>query len=337
MKNNERRQHRRKEITILGLTIIIKNTSLVMSKIQYKYNRTWILLVFIISMKISYTNGGSNFHYYDDHQLHPRDGFKLSLTSPQDIVSATHSSRNDFPDVIKRNTPFFNHQYHHQHVNDSDGKQQRNLNEFPLTTENSKIKESYMSNHHQHHKKIKQKETISTTTTKPKRTAWKDVTRSIMPSLRNSQTSIMRRLKKGRITCDFGSYIHEQSLAKEQYQRRRRQRQSNHNQNVHCNNIQNTITTDANSTYSMTNPSKTTYKKNPNYDFSYLSTSCLTKLSSPSRRKSSKTQMLPKTQNAKIRITVDPSAIGRLGFILLCAATSFGSAFMGTLRLLAPL
>lgn len=255
---------------------------------------------------------------FDDHQLHPRDGFRLSVNSPREIAASSSRTTNAISTMNA--SPSFPNQ------------QNNNLNDIPVPFENNNngqqdfdrnehtrsIGTNRSSNHsdnikHQNNRRIK-------------RVVWKDVTKSIVPNIRNSQTSILRRLKRGRITCDFGSYTHQPTTTTKQAQQTIKDHQyfpdSNTNHTHRTNNI---------------HPSKS------KYDFSFLSTSTLTKLASSPRSttmntiQSSKKTLEKSTPNAKIRVTVDPSAIGRLSIILLFAASSFGSAFMGTLRLLAPL
>jgi len=218
-------------------------------------------------------------------QHHPRDGFKLSTSSP---------------------TPQSDHQYLSPSL-DIQG---------PADNDKRQIEDSF----HNENNNIDENNTLKNRPKKkgkrPKRTIhrkiWNhDITKPFLPNIFSRQSQIERRIQKGRLVLDFGSYnVHGDAW---QYNR------WNHRPLSYF---------QSNSKLS-TAASAVVVKASTRKAISSSSSSSSTPLDNRGSNKNS--------SNARIRMSVDPSSVGRLGVILFFAASSFGSAFMGTLRLLAPL
>lgn len=151
---------------------------------------------------------------------------------------------------------------------------------------------------------------------KVKSKMWHGVTKTLTYlSPLNQRTHIKRRIE-----IDFGAYTHSDTRHSIFHQRGERRKVKNQ-QHHQTNNLS-------------PNHGSTNHHQDGGNPCSTVRSYALPSSSSQLQPTYS---FLNNTKKANIRVSVDPAAIGRLSAILFCAASSFGSAFMGTLRLLAPL
>ena len=276
--------------------------------------------------------GGGGFH---------GEGFKLSMSSKFDDLMMNNPT---FPATPTEPLD----QMRESKNNDSRLRKYAGFNSNHVPTSSSSSSPiTTAPNHNNHHNNNNHEMKKGTKNTKP----WqKDVLKSssFLPSSRffmsknNQHQQILKRTQKGRAIFDFGT-DHKSSSRQCLQNHQQQQQQSERNKSLSS--IWSTLSNrlkqlqplehdDETNILNNKPPPPSSSSSSQKNDYNSNNNNIINK---NNKKKKKDDLFLHHSKDAKIRITVDPSAVGRLSIILLFAVSSFTSAFMGTLRLLGPL